>query len=219
MRESTGIVIAMLLVFSGFSVDNVSAQEISEFYFLAGANYNTPTGTFAENNGSIATLPTTGFSTAGVGYRLCGFIPLTPGISVFAESYVPKFSVDVDAVRVRLGLPDIMEYDAEYKIRIAGFGLRFNPIEFMGTRPYLTAGMGRYRLEIIQYISSDEFNMRFEVSNNVNFGAGILVPFGPFALDAGARYHSVDLSYEGQPLGWQATWIDMSVMLAYRFGS
>lgn len=219
MRKPRTILFTALLICSGLIPESASAQEITEFYILGGANYNTPTGIFADNDGSIANLPTTGFSIGGVGYRFCGILPLSDKIGLYAETYVPRFSVDIDAVRLKAGIPDFMSFDAEYKIGVTGLGVRLNPIEYFSTRPYLQLGMGRYRLEIIQYFSDQEINMRFEVSNTFNMGAGFMLHLGDFAIDAGARYHSVKLMYEGQPLGWDATWFDVGVMLAYRIGT
>ena len=219
MRKSTRYVVAALILSFHFMPGTASAQEIEEFYIFGGGTYNIPTGTFGDNDGIIINMPSTGFSQAGIGYRFGAILPISPAFAVFAESYTPKFSVDVDAVRAQhpylSGNPDI-PYDASYKIGVSGVGARFSPIELFMVKPYLQAGLSRYRLQIIQFISVSESSIRFEVSSSFNFGAGVMLPIGPFVIDAGASLHKVKLSNEGQPLGWDATWIDVGVKLLFK---
>ncbi len=208
--------VAALILSFRFLPGAASAQEIEEFYLFAGGTYNIPTGDFGDTDGNIINLPSKGFSQAGIGYRFGGILPISSTFAVYAESYKPKFSIDEDAIRAQVpGLASI-PYEASYKIGVTGFGARFSPIELFKVRPYLQAGLARYRLQIIQFISVSESSIKFEVSSSFNFGAGIMLPIGPFVIDAGVRLHKVKLSYEGLPLGWDATWIDAGVNLFYK---
>jgi len=196
---------------------DVSAQEKGRILVQAGPIYNIPTGRFAGTDGTLSGIPGTGFATSGIGYGARVMFPISRLISFYAEWNQPGFGTDVDAILTSLGIPtDIgFEVDFRWRIRSTGVGLRLNPPLEGWFRPYLQAGMARYRgeLEIVQdvYKSTE----RLEVSTSASFGGGLALPVGPVVLEAGARYHSVRFKVSGQTFNWPARWIEAGLTLTF----
>ena len=195
----------------------VSAQEKGRILVQAGPIYNIPTGRFAGTDGGITGLPGTGFATNGVGYGARVLFPFSRLFSFYAEWNQPGFGTDVDAILTGLGIPTDtgLEFDFRWRIRSTGVGLRFNPPLEGWFRPYLQAGMARYRgeMEIVQdtYKSTE----RLEISTSASFGGGMAFPVGPVVLEAGARYHAVRFQAGGQTFDWPAKWIEAGLTLTF----
>jgi len=216
MRRSTVVLFVAVLICVGFLPQSVAAQETGKFFIQGGAFYTVPTEDFARTDGTISQLPTTGFAGGDIGYGVRGLFQISPQFSIFAEYYRPRFNVDEEAVLENITIPGIYDYDAEYDVKAMGVGVRFSPIQLAMTAPYLQIGMSRYDMAIVQYLSEFDISEELDTSNNFNFGAGVMIAVGSFALDAGARYHSVDLKIDGQPMDYRGTWWEVGITLAYK---
>jgi len=213
---STPLVLTTLaLVLTGPSV---SAQLPGQFHVQVGAGLALPSGDFAATDGAITDMPQTGFALEGIGYRLRGVFEFTPRVALLAELHQPRFTVDADMVRERLGVPESFEYDAHWEFKLTTIGVRVSPIDLVLAKPYLTAGAIRTKVRIVQTVNGTDVNMDSEVSTGMMYGIGALVPLGPVALDIEARMVNTEMAFEGQTLGWKASWAELGLAFSYRFG-
>jgi len=105
------------------------------------------------------------------------------------------------------------------KIRaIFGFGARITPLRIAMAAPYIQAGIGRYQSEIWQKRVNVEETDESDVQQGLSFGVGTTLMFGRFGIDIGAQYHTLEFIFDGQPIGWQATWLDLSALLTFDLG-
>ena len=124
------------------------------------------------------------------------------------------FESNLDAVLERLGLPWVDDYDASWRLNIFSFGARLSPVQLAFARPYVQAGLGQYKTEIYQRFGNVEETEETDAQRGLSFGAGALLTFGQFGIDIGAQYHSLEFTFGGEAIGWQAEWLDATLLIS-----
>ncbi len=212
----SGSALAVLLLALG--APDAAAQTVPRFHLQAGYSYDIPSGDFAATNGTITNMPNTGFALSGHGFRIRGVLQFTDPLALFAEIHQPRFTVDADAVKEQLGVPDYFTYDAQWQFRMTTVGVRFSPLAIAMTKPYLLAGVSQNKIRIVQTVADHDVTMDSDVSTGMTFGGGVMVIQSPFALDATAQLHRMTMVFDGSKLDWKTTWLEVGLLFSYRFG-
>lgn len=223
MRRTFPLLAGSLLLCICLNPTSLNAQEM-QVSLQGGVTYNLPLGDFKATDGAINNYPTTGFAEPSFGYKIRAILNISPKIGFYAEIYRPEFNANLDAVLERLNLqpPFGDYYTANWLMEIVSFGTRFSPVKIAMAEPYIQVGIGRYKTTIYQKIMDYETTETSDITQGTSVGVGTILSFSVFGhdigLDIGAQYHTVEFIFEGQPIGWKATWVDAAVLLSIKLG-